>query len=66
MRQGRVVDFTATLALAAARVSLHHRLPMADSIMLATAQAFGAVFWTQDADFERVEGVKYMAKRGAR
>jgi toxin FitB len=62
MRQGQVIELTATIALAAARVSLQNRLPMADSIMLATARAFSAVFWTQDSDFSRVEGVRYVAK----
>jgi predicted nucleic acid-binding protein len=37
---------------------------MADSIMQATAHAFGATFWSQDADFERVDGVRYLKKRG--
>jgi predicted nucleic acid-binding protein len=35
---------------------------MADSIMLASARLHGATFWTQDADFKDVEGVKYIAK----
>jgi predicted nucleic acid-binding protein len=35
---------------------------MADSIMLATARRFGAVLWTQDADFEHIAGVRYVAK----
>jgi predicted nucleic acid-binding protein len=63
MQQGTVVDLTLVLALGSARMSLDKRLPMADSIMLATAQAFRAVFWTQDVDFSDVEGVKYRAKK---
>lgn len=63
MQQGRIVELTAPLALAAAKASIEHRLPMADSIMLATAQARGAILWTQDADFERIAGVKYVAKK---
>lgn len=65
MQQGRIVELTASLALAAAKASIEHRLPMADSIMLATAQAHDAILWTQDADFERVTGVKYVAKKPA-
>lgn len=61
MYQGRVVDLDATLALAAARLSVVERLPLADSVMLATARAFGAIFWTQDADFEGRAGVRYVA-----
>jgi predicted nucleic acid-binding protein len=65
MQQGQIVELTSALALAAARASIHHRLPMADSIMLATARAFGATLWTQDADFEGMEGVKYVGKGAA-
>ena len=64
MQQGRVVELDAPLALAAAQLSVEASLPMADSIMLATARAFDAVLWTQDADFAGMAGVKYVAKRG--
>lgn len=30
--------------------------------MLATARRYGALLWTQDADFEGIEGVHYVAK----
>jgi predicted nucleic acid-binding protein len=59
MHQGRVVELGANLALAAARLSVQERLPLADSIILATARAHGATLWTQDADFEGREGVRY-------
>jgi predicted nucleic acid-binding protein len=62
MHQGVVVDLDAALALNAAKVSVELGLPMADSIMLATARAHGATLWTQDADFEGIEGVKYIQK----
>ncbi len=61
MHQGRIVDLDATLALAAARVSAVERLPLADSVMLATARAHGATLWTQDADFAGRDGVRYVA-----
>jgi toxin FitB len=60
MEQGAVVDLNATLALAAAKLSSDLKLPMADSIMLATARAFGATLWSQDADFEMMDGVRYV------
>lgn len=63
MQQGRVVELTSTLAIAAARVSLDLTLPMADSVMLATARAFDATFWTQDADFAQIRGVRYLTKK---
>lgn len=45
------------------RESVQHHLPMADSLILATAREHGAVLWTQDEHFERLEDVKYFAKR---
>jgi predicted nucleic acid-binding protein len=63
MMQGQIVDLDMDLALSAAKVSTELKLPMADSVMLATAQAHGATLWTQDADFEQIPGVQYMAKR---
>ena len=59
MQQGSVVDLDASLALAAARLSIEHRLPLADSVILATARAQAATLWTQDADFEGMQGVEF-------
>ncbi len=61
MRKGNVVDVTTNLAMSAAVLSLKHHLPMADSLVLATAQAYGATVWTQDADFQSLPSVKYFA-----
>ena len=61
MHQGQVVDLNAALALAAARISVQKRLPLADSVILATARSLGATLWTQDADFKEVAGVRYVA-----
>lgn len=62
MQQGTVVDLDAALAIAAARLSRQHRLPLADSIILATARDRGAVLWTQDADFAGMDRVEYRAR----
>jgi predicted nucleic acid-binding protein len=59
MHQGQVVELTASLALDAARLSRSARLPMADSIMLATARAHGATLWTQNSDFEGLPDVRF-------
>ena len=61
MQQGSVVDLTPSLALEAARTSAALGLPMADSIMLATARSCAATLWTQDSDFEGINGVRYVA-----
>ncbi len=57
--QGEVISLDATLALSAAKLSADLRLPLADSVILATARAEGAVLWTQDAHFSSLEGVRY-------
>jgi predicted nucleic acid-binding protein len=63
MEQGSVLDLDAPLALIAARTSIEHRLPLADSVVLATARAHEAVLWTQDADFKGMAGVEYRKHR---
>ena len=63
MCQGKVIELDTRLALSAARISVELRMPMADSIMLATAQAYNATLWTQDEDFKEIEGVQYIEKR---
>ena len=63
MQQGRVEDLSGAVALAAARLSVDLGLPMADSIMLATARAWDATLWTQDSDFDGVPGVRYAVKK---
>jgi len=62
MRQGHVVDLDADLAIQAASLGSRHKLPLADSVMLATARAHGAILWTQDADFDGIDGVRYVRR----
>lgn len=62
MGQGRFVDLDFSLALAAAKLGHECRLPLADSIVLATARAHSATLWTQDADFEGLDGVRFIRK----
>lgn len=67
MKQGRVVPLAEDVALGAALISLKHKLPMADSMILATARAFDAVLWTQDDHFNGLAGARFRAARsGAR
>jgi predicted nucleic acid-binding protein len=63
MQKGTVVDLTAKMAIAASKLSLQNSLPMADSIILATAREFNAKIWTQDSDFKNISGVKYFSKK---
>jgi len=62
MTQGKIIDLTFELSLQAAKTSHDHKLPMADSIILTTAEAYGAVVWTQDSDFKDFDNVKYFPR----
>lgn len=63
MQQGRVIDLDATLALSAAKLGVDHKLPLADSIVYATAVLVGGTVWTQDEDFDGLADVKYFPKK---
>ena len=63
MQKGTVVEMNTSLAIAASKLSLEHNLPMADSIILATAQEFKAILWTQDSDLKNLGNVKYFPKK---
>ncbi len=63
MKQGQVVDLTTNIAMMAAKLSLEHNVPMADSIILSTGRLYQATVWTQDADFKGLDGVEYVKKR---
>ena len=63
MQQGQVVDMDSAVALNAARVGVDLKLPLADSVILATARMHNATIWTQDEDFKGLEGVRYVSKR---
>ena len=63
MRLGRVVDLNSQIALESARLSVETKLPIADSIILATAKFYDAKIWTQDADFENLPNVKFRRKK---
>ena len=63
MYDGKVVDLDREIALIAADLSFELKLPMADSIILATTRAHDATLWTQDEHFKNIEGVKYIEKK---
>jgi predicted nucleic acid-binding protein len=58
MQRGQVVSIDLPLALEAAV----NGLPLADSLIYATARHHGAELWTQDSHFEGLPGVRYFAK----
>jgi toxin FitB len=63
MKKTRIVDLTEELALAAADLSLAHKLSMADSMMLAVAFAYDAELVTTDAGFAGIDGVTVYSKK---
>ena len=63
MKQGRVIEVSEAIALRAALISLKHRLPMVDSIILSSTWSEQATLWTQDDHFEGLPGVEYKLAR---
>ena len=60
MQRGLVVDLDSRLAIAAAQLSHALRLPMADSIILATARSHQARLYTMDSDFQGMDDVELL------
>ncbi|HEC28238.1 MAG TPA: type II toxin-antitoxin system VapC family toxin [Gammaproteobacteria bacterium] len=63
MEQGQVIALDGSLAIDAAQYGIEYKLPLADSIIYATAKKFDALIWTQDIDFKPLEGIKYYSKK---
>ncbi len=62
LHQGIVIDVDNEIALMAGQISLKHKLPLADSIIYATAKKHSAMLWTQDADFRDMTNVQFIQK----
>jgi predicted nucleic acid-binding protein len=62
MKQGRIIDLSQDISIMAAKISHEQKLPMTDSIILATAQRYDAIIWTQDIDFKGKPSVQYFPK----
>jgi predicted nucleic acid-binding protein len=61
--RGNMIEISDEIALLAAQLSIEKSLPMADSIILATARACDATLWTQDTHLKDIEGVRYIEKQ---
>ena len=62
MQQGQVIPLDAELAINAASYGLTYKLPLADSIIFATARKYAATIWTQDTDFKGLPKVRFYPK----
>jgi len=65
MKQGKVIALDSELAMDAAKLGILYKLPLADSIIFATAQKYSAVLWTQDDDFKGLDNVRYLSTNTA-
>jgi toxin FitB len=63
MEQSKIIPLDSGLAIDAAQYGVRCKLPLADSIIYATARRFGALIWTQDVDFMSLDGVEYHPKK---
>jgi len=62
MQQARIIDIDSSIAIYAARFSFDHKLPMADSLIFATARLNDSILWTMDSDFKGYPDVRYYKK----
>lgn len=62
MIQAKVIEVSSSIALSAAKLNFELKIPMADSLIYITAKFNDAIVWTQDHDFEKLEGVKFIKK----
>ncbi|HHN63976.1 MAG TPA: type II toxin-antitoxin system VapC family toxin [Nitrospirae bacterium] len=63
MEQAHVIELDTQIALLSAKIGYELKIPMADSIVLATARKYNATIWTQDSDFKGLPGVKYIRRK---
>ncbi len=61
--RGHLAALNDEIALQAALLSIDHKLPLADSVILATAYAHEATLWTQDEHFKGLICVEYIEKK---
>lgn len=62
MEKGKVIELTTGIAMTASKLSLKYNLPMADSLILSTAQLYNCTIWTQDSDFKGIPVVNFFQK----
>lgn len=63
MKIGIVAAISEDIAINAAKISLEKRIPLADSMIYATATRYNAIIYTQDEHFSKLSKVKYFKKK---
>lgn len=59
MQNATVISLNSKIAIFASKLGKQHKLPLADSIIYATAKIYNAEIYTQDRHFENLEQVHY-------
>lgn len=62
LKNTKIIPLDENLSLSAADISLEFGIPLADSVIYATAKRFGAKIVTSDPHFEGKNGVMYITK----
>ena len=63
MQNAIIRDVDLEISLLASRLSIKNKLPMADSLIWATAKLNDATLWTQDSDFKNIPEIQYKNKK---
>jgi predicted nucleic acid-binding protein len=62
MMQGIVINLDGDLGIYSAMIGKDYHLPLADSIIYATALKYECTLWTTDRHFEKLPNVHYLSK----
>ena len=62
MQQAEILEVTPQIAIDGAKISIENEIPMADSLIIATAKSVSAKIWTQDYDFKEIDNVMFFKK----
>ncbi|MBV6421563.1 MAG: hypothetical protein DAHOPDDO_02838 [Ignavibacteriaceae bacterium] len=62
MQQAEVLEITSQIAIEGSKISIQNKIPMADSLIIASARSVGAKIWTQDYNFKGIDNVLFFKK----
>ncbi len=60
--EAEVLEITSQVAIEGSKISIQNKIPMADSLIIASARSVGAKIWTQDYDFKGLDNVMFFKK----
>lgn len=62
MQQAEVLEITSQVAIEGSKISIQNKIPITDSLIIASARSVGAKIWTQDYDFKGLDNVMFFKK----